>query len=161
MVKRLQLTTTSKQQMRHFVRCSSNTDFQIAKSTSMNTPIQANKILSGGAWWISRLERYNALGLRGNWLGGSTLHDLMANLLTKKNDPFNYTATDYIAVGDYQVYKYYYLNMTGTRLQTTSSGDRQLDLYTTHDHKKVKSLVGARFNQGIWYVRLDNLGAYE
>jgi hypothetical protein len=98
--------------------------------------------------------------LGGNWLAGSTLHDLMANLLTKKNDPFNYTATDYITAGEYQVYKYYYLNMTGTRLQATGSGDRQLDVYATHDHKKVKLLVGARFNQGLWYVRLDNLCAY-
>lgn len=79
---------------------------------------------------------------------------------TKKSGPFNYTATDYIAAGEYQVYKYYYLNMTGTRLQTTGSGDRQLHVYTTHYHKTVKLMVEARFSQGLWYVRLDNLGAF-
>jgi hypothetical protein len=46
------------------------------------------------AWYISRLERYDAIGLRGNWLGGTGLHDLFANTLTKQSDPLNYYATD-------------------------------------------------------------------
>lgn len=120
----------------------------------------SEQIPAGAAWWISRLERYDAIGLRGNWLGGTTLHDLFANLLTKYADPFNYTATDYAPAGEYQVYKYYNLNMTGTRLQTTGSGDRQLDTYATYDNKKVKVLVGARFVSGLWYVTLENLSAY-
>lgn len=119
----------------------------------------SEQIPAGAAWWISRLERYDALGLRGNWLSGYALHDLFANLLAKYNGAFNYTATDYAPAGEYQVYKYYNLNMTGDRLQTTGTGDRQLDCYATYDHesKKAKVLVGARFVAGLWYVTLENL----
>lgn len=52
------------------------------------------QVPAGAAWWISRLERYDAIGLRGNWAGGTTLHDLFANAITKIADPFNYAATD-------------------------------------------------------------------
>lgn len=46
------------------------------------------------AWWLSRLERYDAWGLRGHWENGNALHDLFANLLTKTYDAFIYAATD-------------------------------------------------------------------
>jgi hypothetical protein len=49
---------------------------------------------AGTAWWLSRLERYDAIGLRGNWLGGTALHDLFANILTKTVSPLDYAATD-------------------------------------------------------------------
>ena len=53
---------------------------------------------------------------RTSWqlLGGTALHDLFANLLTKLSNAFDYYTTDYVPVSEYQVYKYYNLNMTGT-----------------------------------------------
>lgn len=52
----------------------------------------------GSAWWISRLERYNIPGLRGNWLSGTELHDFFASLLWKP-DPTVWTDTGYWANG--------------------------------------------------------------
>jgi hypothetical protein len=64
------------------------------------------QVPAGAAWWISRLERYNARGLRGNWLGGAALHDFMASLLGKPNagtGSYNPTAGGYWPNGEYQV----------------------------------------------------------
>src|SRR5664279_708043 len=55
-------------------------------------------------WWISRLERYDFLGMLGNWLGGTQLHDLFGGVLTKKSNPANYAATDYVAAPGFPVY---------------------------------------------------------
>lgn len=115
------------------------------------------QIPAGAAWWISRLERYDAIGLRGNWLGGDTLHDLMANLLTKTADPFDYAATDYVPVGEYQVYKYYNLNMTGNRVETTGSGDSLFDVYATSDSDKVRVLAGTWHESGQWSITINQL----
>ncbi len=52
------------------------------------------EVPAGAAWWLSCLERYDALGLRGNWEDGTALHDLFANLLTKSYDAFINAATD-------------------------------------------------------------------
>lgn len=43
----------------------------------------AEEVPGGSAWWISRLERYNMYGLRGNWASGAQLHDFLAGLLGK------------------------------------------------------------------------------
>jgi hypothetical protein len=43
----------------------------------------AEQVPAGTAWWISQLERVNAIGLRGNWLSTTQLHDFMASLLGK------------------------------------------------------------------------------
>ena len=82
---------------------------------------------AGAAWYISRLERNNAYGLRGNWLDGCQLHDFMASLLGKTNTS-DCTGTGYYPNGEYEVYKYYNQNMTGTRAATTGSGDGVLDV---------------------------------
>ncbi|KAG5751090.1 hypothetical protein H9Q69_007189 [Fusarium xylarioides] len=73
----------------------------------------SQQVATGVAWWISRLERYNYIGLRGNWLSTCGLHDFMASLLGK-SDVNSCTAGGYVPNGEYQVYKYYNLNMTGT-----------------------------------------------
>jgi hypothetical protein len=117
------------------------------------------QVPAGAAWWISRLERYNAFGLRGNWLSGWSLHDLMANLLTKKTDPSDYNATDYAPAPEYQVYKYYNLNMTGHRVKTTGTGDRLFDLYATVDSDKVRILSGTRITPGNWQITVNKLSA--
>ncbi|GLI80121.1 hypothetical protein PoHVEF18_008471 [Penicillium ochrochloron] len=117
------------------------------------------QVPAGAAWWISRLERYNAFGLRGNWLGGWTLHDLMANLLTKKSDPADYNATDYAPAPEFQVYKYYKGNMTGHRVETTGTGDRLFDVYATVDSDKVRILSGARITPGNWQITVTGMSA--
>ncbi|KAJ5734950.1 uncharacterized protein N7483_000075 [Penicillium malachiteum] len=117
------------------------------------------QIPAGAAWWISRLERYDAYGLRGNWQSLCVLHDLFANLLTKVSDPTTCTDTDYVAAPEYQVYKYYNLNMTGERLNTTGTGDRLMDVYATVDSDKVRILCGVRITEGTWQITVDNMDA--
>ncbi|KAH6647772.1 glycoside hydrolase family 39 protein [Truncatella angustata] len=114
---------------------------------------------SGYVWWIARLERYNFLGLLGNWLSGSTLHDLFANLITKTRNPYSYAATDYVAAPGYWVYRYYATNMTGERLSTTGSTDNLLDVYATKDDSTVRLLVGSRVASGTWSVSVTGLSA--
>ncbi|KAG5814118.1 hypothetical protein H9Q74_007937 [Fusarium xylarioides] len=92
------------------------------------------QVPAGSAFWISQFERRNAIGLRGNWLGGTQLHDLAASLLSKP-DPSNYASTGYFANGDWWVYNYYSHNMTGQRVSTSVSSDGQLDAYATVDTK--------------------------
>ncbi|KAF9066493.1 glycoside hydrolase family 39 protein [Rhodocollybia butyracea] len=116
----------------------------------------AEQCPGGSAWWISRLERFNVPGLRGNWLSGTELHDFMASLLWKP-DPTDATATGYFTNGDYQVYQYYNLNMTGHRVATTGSIDRLMDSYATVGTDKVRILVGGRQVTGTWQVTVDSL----
>jgi hypothetical protein len=118
------------------------------------------EIPAGAAFWISRLERYDAIGLRGNWLSGCQLHDFMASLLTKpggEDGTASCTQKRYHPNGEYQVYKYYNLEMTGHRVATAGSGDRILDVYTTVDENKVRTLAGVRLEEGTWYVEVNNL----
>lgn len=120
------------------------------------------QVASGAAWWISRLERYNAIGLRGNWLNGAELHDFMASLLSKPNaDTSSYSATaaSYFPNGEWQVYKYYNQNMTGHRAGTTGTGDRVMDVYATVDSAKVRVLTGVRLQTGTWYITINKLSA--
>jgi hypothetical protein len=115
------------------------------------------QIPAGAAWWISRLERYNAIGLRGNWLSGNQLHDLMANLLTK-SEPTNYAATDYMPAPEYTVYQYYNTNMTGVRMQTTGSGNANFDVYATaQPNDKVRILAGTQVATGQWSIDVQNM----
>ncbi|KAK9787142.1 putative Glycoside hydrolase family 39 protein [Seiridium cardinale] len=114
---------------------------------------------SGYVWWIARLERYNFWGLLGNWLSGTTLHDLFANLITKESDPYNYTATDYAAAPGWWVYRYYAQNMTGERVATTGSTDNLLDVYATKDNSTVRLLVGTRVASGTWSVQVNGLSS--
>ncbi|KAJ5122932.1 hypothetical protein N7448_009029, partial [Penicillium atrosanguineum] len=119
----------------------------------------AEQIPAGAAWWISRLERYDAFGLRGNWLSGWNLHDLFANLLTKSSEPLDYNATDYASAPEYQVYKYYNLNMTGKRVETSGTGDRLFDVYATVDSDKVRILSGARITTGNWQITVHSISS--
>ncbi|KAL9622910.1 MAG: hypothetical protein Q9160_002836 [Pyrenula sp. 1 TL-2023] len=133
-----------------------------------NKPININEyatfpeqVPSGSAWWISQLERINAHGLRGNWLSGSKLRDLLASLLSKPNaatNSYNPTGTGYFPNGDYQVYKYYNLNMTGHRVGSTPSTDLKLDVYGTVGDK-VRLLVGVRLATGTWQLQVNRLSA--
>ena len=120
------------------------------------------QVPAGSAWWISQLERINAHGLRGNWLSGYALHDLMASLLSKPGAESDYsnTSTGYFPNGDYQVYKYCNLNMTGTRVGTVPSGDLKLDAYAVAGEDGwARVLVGVRIATGTWNLRLDSLSS--
>lgn len=120
------------------------------------------QVASGAAWWISRLERYDAVGLRGNWLSGYELHDLMASLVSKPNantSAYSYTATGYYPNGEFQVYKYYNQNMTGNRAATTGTGDRLMDVYATIGADKVRVLTGVRLQTGTWYITINKLSS--
>lgn len=118
----------------------------------------AQQVSAGAAWWISRLERCNAIGLRGNWLSGCQLHDFMASLLGKTTTS-DCTGTGYYPNGEYEVYKYYNLKMTGVRAGTQGSADGKLDVYTTIGATTVRNLVGMLNDTGTWYLTINNLSA--
>ena len=121
--------------------------------------VKEEQVPSGAAWWIARLERYRMIGLRGNWASGTELHDLMANLLTKRSNPAAYTATDHAPAAEFPVYAYYNLNMTGNRVATTGSTDRNLDAYATVGKDKVRILVGAHVMTGTWTLEIDSMSS--
>ena len=138
--------------------------------TGGKTPVNINEyavfdeqVPSGAAWWISQLERFNANGLRGNWLSTGQLHDFLASLLSKPGAPSQYsqTGTGYYPNAEWQLYKYYATNMTGYRVATDASSDLALDVYSTVDKtkRKVKLIVGVRLQTGTWYVKLDKLSS--
>jgi hypothetical protein len=82
----------------------------------------------------------------------------MANLVAKSNNN-DCTGTGYFGVGEFNVYKYYNQNMTGTRAGTTGSGDGTLDVYTTIGSSTVKTLTGVLRNTGTWYITIKNLSS--
>lgn len=112
----------------------------------------------GAAWFISRLERFNMFGLRGNWLSTCQLHDFMASLLGKAN-PSSCGNHVYFPNGEWRVYQYYYGNMTGQRATTATSGDGVIDVYSTVNSNYVRTLTGVLNNIGTWYVQINNLTA--
>ncbi|KAF8847539.1 glycoside hydrolase [Acephala macrosclerotiorum] len=120
------------------------------------------QVPSGGAWWISQLERVNAIGLRGNWLGGSSLHDFMAGLVGKPDaGTVNYNATGggYWPAAEFQVYKYYAQNMTGYRVATDATSNLNGEVYAVVGSDRVRLLAGARIATGDWAIQLSNLSA--
>jgi hypothetical protein len=120
------------------------------------------QVPAGSAWWISQLERVNAIGLSGNWLSGTQLHDFLASLLSKPNatnSGYSATAGGYFPNGDYQVYKYYNLNMTGYRVGTSPSTDLKIDTYATVGLDTVRVLTGVRIATGTWEVTINDLSA--
>lgn len=126
--------------------------------------VAAEQVPAGDAWFIAQLERVDAFGLRGNWATGGTnggaLHDFLAGLLGKPNggtDAYDPAATGYWPNGEWQVYRYYATNMTGTRRGTLPSGDAKLDAYATVDDATVRILVGVRIETGTWQLQVDGL----
>jgi hypothetical protein len=126
--------------------------------------VRDQQVPAGAAWFISQCERHRAYGLRGNWLSGWELHDYMASLLGKPNagtDDYSPTEAGYYPNGEYQVYKYYALSMTGTRVGTMRSGDTFLDAFATVGSDKLRVLVGVRPSggEGTWTLTLNDLSA--
>ena len=61
------------------------------------------QVSTGAAWYVSRLERYNAIGLRGNWLSACALYDLFGSLLGNpgaQNSNYPCTGTGYYPNGE-------------------------------------------------------------
>lgn len=116
------------------------------------------------AWFISRLERYNTSGLRGNWASAYSLHDYFANLLGKPGATEDCTdhascavTTGYWGNGEYEVYRY--LNMTGQRMQTVGAPDNLFDVYATMNPKSVNMVCGSRLTAGTWDILVTNMSA--
>jgi hypothetical protein len=131
--------------------------------------VQSEQVPGTAAWYIARLERTNTIGLRGNWASGYSLHDFFANLLGKPGATEDCTSatgcatsTGYWPNGEYQIYKYYNLQMTGTRVQTTGSPDGKFDIYATRSGttaSSVKMLCGSRLTAGTWDILVTGLSA--
>lgn len=94
----------------------------------------------GGAWYISRLERAGADGLRGNWAFGTALHDDAANLLTR-------SASRYLPKGEWFVYRYYG-SQTGSIVDLIPGTD--IDGFATKDNAagNAKVLLGSNGGAG-------------
>lgn len=122
----------------------------------------SEQVPSGGAWWISQLERVNAIGLRGNWLSTGALHDFLAGLLGKPNagtSSYSPTAGGYYPAAEFQVYKYYNKNMTGYRVATEPTADKNGDIYSVVGEDRVRLLVGARVATGTWEIKISSLSS--
>lgn len=145
-----------------------------SRQVNVNEYAQYIEMVPGSyVWWIAGLERFDFIGLLGNWQSGTTLHDLLANLIStcnqfflvpslthskaKKADPFDYAATDYAPAPGYWVYRYYASNMTGNRATVDRTGDTHLDVYATVGEDRVRMLVGTKLATGTWYVTIDDL----
>lgn len=118
------------------------------------------QVPSAGAWWISQLERVNAIGLRGNWLSTGALHDFLAGLLGKPNagtDAYDPNGEGYWRAAEYWVYNYYTQNMTGTRCATTATDDKLGEVYAVIDESVVRLLVGSRVTTGNFNIGLRAL----
>jgi hypothetical protein len=103
-----------------------------------------------GAWYITRLERAGADGLRANWAGGGNLHNDLANLLVRNS------AGQYQPKGEWWVYRFY-ASQTGASVATTPSGG--YDAYATETTGSAKVLLGGGRTTGTLTVNLQNLVA--
>ncbi|RKT19954.1 broad specificity phosphatase PhoE [Streptomyces sp. 1114.5] len=104
----------------------------------------------GGGWFISRLERAGADGLRSNWGGGPGLHDYAANLLTKNS------SGQYLPKGEWFLYRYYG-SQTGNIVNLTPGTNT--DGLATKDNtaRNAKILLGDNGNTGNVTLNLNRL----
>lgn len=57
------------------------------RQVNVNEYAQYKEMVPGSyIWWIAGLERFDFIGLLGNWQSGTVLHDLFANLLSKSKN---------------------------------------------------------------------------
>ncbi|WP_310739659.1 ricin-type beta-trefoil lectin domain protein [Microbispora sp. H10830] len=101
-----------------------------------------------GAWYIARLERAGADGLRANWAGGSNLHNDLANLLTHNS------SGQYSPKGEWWVYRFYG-SQTGQIASVTPSSN--YDAFATKTSGTAKILVGGGRTTGNIAVNLQRL----
>jgi hypothetical protein len=104
----------------------------------------------GGAWFIGRLERAGADGLRGNWASGTQLHNDEANLLTQNS------SGQYLPLGEWFTYRYYG-SQTGNIVNFIPGTNT--DGFATKDNAagNAKVLLGSNGNTGNVTVNLTGL----
>jgi ricin-type beta-trefoil lectin protein len=101
-----------------------------------------------GAWYIARLERAGADGLRANWASGGNLHNDLGNLLAHNS------AGQYQPKGEWWVYRFY-ASQTGAAVATTASAG--YDAYATKADGNAEVLVGGGRTTGALAVNLQGL----
>ncbi|MFL6117190.1 MAG: RICIN domain-containing protein [Catenulispora sp.] len=128
-----------------------------ANGLTNHRPFQVNEYATlsqqnpgGGAWYISRLERAGADGLRGNWASGTNLHDFEANLLNRNS------SGQYLPRGEWFTYRYYG-SQTGNIVSFTPGTNT--DGLATKDNtaRNAKILIGRIGNTGTVTVHLNGL----
>ncbi|WP_416968703.1 RICIN domain-containing protein [Streptomyces sp. 4F14] len=127
-----------------------------ARSMTTSRPFQVNEYAGSneqtpgrGGWYISRLERAGADGLRANWAGGANLHDFAARLLTR-------SGSQYLPLGEWFLYRYYG-SQTGSIVKVTPGANT--DALATKDNaaRNAKILLGSNGNTGNVTVSLGRL----
>ncbi|WP_347597606.1 RICIN domain-containing protein [Acrocarpospora sp. B8E8] len=101
-----------------------------------------------GSWYIARLERAGADGLRANWAGGGNLHNDLAGLLLRNS------AGQYLPKGEWWVYRFYG-SQTGQVSSVTPSSS--YDAFATKASGVAKILVGGGRTTGNIAVNLRRL----
>ncbi|GAA3926558.1 RICIN domain-containing protein [Actinoplanes auranticolor] len=103
-----------------------------------------------GSWYIARLERAGADGLRANWASTGNLHNDLATLLVRNS------AGQHLPKGEWWVYRYY-AGQTGVIASTTPSAS--YDAFATKDTGVARILVGGGGTTGNVAVRLNRIDA--
>jgi hypothetical protein len=118
-------------------------------------PYQINEYGAGneqnpgdGAWYIARLERAGADGLRANWASAGNLHNDLGNLLVRNS------AGQHQPKGEWWVY-HYYASQTGQIVTSTPS--QSYDPFATKANGVAKILVGGGGTTGNVAVALQRL----
>jgi hypothetical protein len=101
-----------------------------------------------GSWYIARLERAGADGLRANWAGGGNLHNDLASLLLRN------AAGQHQPKGEWWVYRFYG-SQTGQIASVTPSVS--YDAFATKAPGVAKVLVGGGGTTGNIAVNLQRL----
>ena len=101
-----------------------------------------------GSWYIARLERSGADGLRANWASAGNLHNDLGNLLTRN------AAGQHLPKGEWWVYRYY-AGQTGQIVSTTPS--LAYDAFATRNAGVAKVLVGGGGTTGTLAVKLNRV----
>jgi hypothetical protein len=101
-----------------------------------------------GAWYIARLERAGADGLRANWAGGGNLHNDLGNLLVRNS------AGQHQPKGEWWAYRFYG-SQTGQVVSTTPS--QSYDSFATKAGGVAKVLVGGGSTTGNVAITLQRL----
>lgn len=120
-------------------------------------PYQINEYGAGneqnpgdGSWYIARLERAGADGLRANWASAGNLHNDLGNLLTRNS------AGQHQPKGEWWVYRFYG-SQTGQIASVTPS--QSYDAFATKETGAAKILIGGGSTTGNVSVNVRGLDA--
>jgi hypothetical protein len=103
-----------------------------------------------GSWYIARLERAGADGMRANWASAGNLHNDLATLLIRNS------AGQYLPKGEWWAYRFYG-SQTGQIVSTTPSV--AYDAFATKATGVARILVGGGGTTGNIAVNLQRLDA--